>query len=99
MGLARHRQAPNSAWKKDRFIAHTIGALAGRSAALGAFCLSSALLMLGARDDASMALGVFGSLVLCAYFCVLRYFKQKTLHNSKAQPAKHHRAFTYLVKD
>jgi hypothetical protein len=71
---------------KNRFIAHLIGILAGSGAAFGAFCLSGALLMPGAGDGASIAIGVFGALVLCAYLGALHSPKQKTSQSAEAEP-------------
>ena len=72
---------------KNRFIAHLIGALAGSGAAFGAFCLSGALLMPGAGDDASIAIGVFGALVLCVYLGALHSPKQKASQSAEAELA------------
>ncbi|MDR1461933.1 MAG: hypothetical protein LBI68_02175 [Azoarcus sp.] len=72
---------------KNRFIAHLIGVLAGSSAAFGAFCLSGALLMPGAGDGASIAIGVFGALVLCTYLGALHSPKQKVSQSAEAEPA------------
>ncbi|MFT4269208.1 MAG: hypothetical protein QM586_18650 [Xenophilus sp.] len=72
---------------RNRFIAHLIGALAGSGAVFGAFCLSGALLMPGAGDGASIAIGVFGALVLCAYLGALHSPKQKASQSAEAEPA------------
>jgi hypothetical protein len=71
----------------NRFIVHLIGALAGSGAAFGAFCLSGALLMPGAGDGASMAIGMFGALVLCTYLGALHPPKQKASQSAKAESA------------
>jgi hypothetical protein len=72
---------------RNRFIAHLIGALAGSGAFFGAFCLSGALLMPGAGDEASMVMGVFGALVLGTYLGALYSPKQKASQSAKAEPA------------
>lgn len=71
----------------NRFIAHLIGALAGSGAAFGAFCLSGAFLMPGTGDGVSMAIGVFGTLILCAYLGVLHPPKKTVSPSAQAEPA------------
>jgi hypothetical protein len=72
---------------KNRFIAHLIGALVGSGAVFGAFCLSGALLMPDTGNGASIAIGVLGALVLCAYFGALHFPRQKASQSAKAEPA------------
>jgi hypothetical protein len=73
---------------KNRFTAHMIGALLGTGAPFGAFCLTSAFLMIpGAINEARIALGGLGALVLLAYFSVLHPLKKKDSQGAEVLPA------------
>ena len=72
---------------QSRAIAHLVGALAGSGAAFGAFCLSGALLMPGTGDGTSVAIGVFGMLVLCAYLAAPHPSRQEGPQSAQVEAA------------